>query len=140
MIDPRKLVEEAQKVCDGLDTYRWQDYELIAALRDALTAALDREADGEAGWTAAEMGEPLDDAQSVQWLDGWEYYTALGSAERAETELAHWREAAESVGESDGHGWVLTTRSLSEIARLADAQGKTPAEWGRYRELLRSKS
>lgn len=91
MTDPRKLVDAARDEAPSFGgiLQNGLDYtgDLLMRLADALTAALNREADGEAGWSAAELGEPRDDAKSVQWLDGWEYYTALDRAELAEARL-----------------------------------------------------
>lgn len=118
MTEPRKLVEEArayhglwvmddEPVADpwGNGDCLCKGHEgpvthpcVVLVMADALASALDREADGEAGWTAAEMGEPIDESKSVQWLDGWEYYKALDRcdelrkrAERAEAAEANLR-------------------------------------------------
>lgn len=129
MTDPRKLVEELRRAfsehtneyaIDGTfyDECLECDREwpcLHRQVIDALTAALDREADGEAGWTAAELGEPLDDAKPVQWLDGWEQWQALERAERAETDTARldWLEALASSGlYVDVHGGCKSTERV----------------------------
>ena len=45
---------------------------------------------------------------------------SLPASPQSEAELAHWRDAARSQGESDAHGWSLTTDDLRD--RLASAE------------------
>lgn len=43
-------------------------------------------------------------------------------------ELAHWRECAAGEGESDGHGWALTTQHLKGAMRAQDDREKAAGE------------
>ena len=55
------------------------------------------------------------------------YAALVAERDRMNTELAHWREAARSVGETDGHGWAQTTQHLRTTFGVAIARARAEA-------------
>lgn len=91
--------------------------------------------------TREELGELLSyyAGEHSSYMDrAWCRKRVLETYDALHTELAHWREAARSVGEVDGHGWATTTEHLREELAQVRQTLQSIAETGVTEALLRA--
>lgn len=89
--------------------------------------------DHNAGWDAAERGEPMDDSRSIHWLDGWEYYQCDEECRKLKAENAAVTRVAKAGREIIRYGetrtkpetrWEIAMDDLRRALSALDASEK----------------